>query len=1033
MQNRENNRASQIEVTSLPGCTFAFSADETKRIVYADEQTMKLYGCSTMDELLKLINGRFEEMIAPEDRADALHSIESQSRIENGNFNHVIYRINSGNANDVVVESFGQFVDSEELGKVYTVISIVLSRSMPLRHLGYSDSLTGLMSMQTFFERIAPLISSNTSESTQSVIYINLRHFKLYNALYGTAKGDELLRDMAHKLCEEFPNDLISRFSFDHFVIFTEVADPTVPLEHVNTWLTQTVKANELQLKAGIRHINPHEQTNPQLVCDEAKVACDAIKTRSDLIYLEYHDALSQQMERIAYVVANLDAALERGDISIYYQPIFRVTTNKIYGFEALSRWIDAKYGSISPSTFVPALEDSHEIDKLDASVIRQVCRDLRERIDNNLPVVPVSFNLSQIDFSKPSKPFSDIEAIVSEFNIPRHYLHIEITESVMMGNEEHTSKQISLLREAGYEVWVDDFGAGYSPIGLLRNNEFDGIKIDSSLLHDLNDRGEKIMAHSVGIAKALNSRTLAEGVETEEQFSLLKNIDCELAQGYYFAHPMLLADYLLYCNEHHIVFESPEEATMFDNIRNLDENSKKPYSVMRLDRTSIKAIFANKVFKAISVESGMCSVVEGANGSTLATSSETLHTIRRLVNAIEKPGEICDWHVGKNGVSKDLHVDIKLLARNGDISVFSVAQHDENSETTWSVKQPMEFASVASQNDLLNNELTDDDEFISRASFDISLNDALAQSLSEEDSDVGIQSFIQAVGETFDADRAYIITENGDKSLTVSYEWLAEGAAEPVSPFQDVNFYNSTLIDRIHNGKRFMVFRNAEDMRNVADWFYENLHEHGVHSAMSVPIKVGGRRIGIFGLDNPSDSILESDGSAVVTIAQFLGIMIRNRDILSHLDYLSMRDDLTGILNRRGLEKYVRSLEYDTLLVLVYADINNLKTVNDNLGHDAGDRLIRECGLLMLDVAGSDHVFRIGGDEFVMTFELSSEDEEEPLRRVREAFEEAGVSIALGFSAARTPISDIEALLSEADKHMYRNKLEMHAAREAN
>lgn len=239
-------------------------------------------------------------------------------------------------------------------------------------------------------------------------------------------------------------------------------------------------------------------------------------------------------MEIRSYVISHIDEAVENGYIEIYYQPVVRTLTGKLAGMEALARWRDPVYGFLRPDQFIPVLEEERLIDKLDRYVIRECGRQLRRQIDAHRPIVPISFNVSRMDFQL-MDVLSEIEAVVRENELPRDYLRIEITETAMVQDSDKILKMIDRFRGNGYSVWLDDFGSGYSSLNVLKDYHFDELKIDMEFLRAFNDTSRKIITSVVMMAKAIGIHTLAEGVETREQVRFLRSIGCEKIQGYHY------------------------------------------------------------------------------------------------------------------------------------------------------------------------------------------------------------------------------------------------------------------------------------------------------------------------------------------------------------------------------------------------------------------------------------------------------------------------------------------------------------------
>lgn len=229
------------------------------------------------------------------------------------------------------------------------------------------------------------------------------------------------------------------------------------------------------------------------------------------------------------YILDHLDEAIARGYIHVYVQPVVRTLTRQVCGMEALARWQDPVHGLLMPGIFIDVLEKHRRIHKLDLYMVRKICE--HYRYSGNRADVPVSVNLSRLDYEL-CDIFFEVESEVRANKVPRSHLCIEITESALSENEDLMRDYIDRFRKAGYAVWMDDFGSGYSSLNVLKDFELDELKIDMRFLSDFHNRSKMILASIIQMAKHINIQTLAEGVETEEQFAFLRNIGCEKVQG---------------------------------------------------------------------------------------------------------------------------------------------------------------------------------------------------------------------------------------------------------------------------------------------------------------------------------------------------------------------------------------------------------------------------------------------------------------------------------------------------------------------
>ncbi|MBR3226527.1 MAG: EAL domain-containing protein [Atopobiaceae bacterium] len=402
------------------------------------------------------------------------------------------------------------------------------------------DSLTKLPSM-IYFRQYAGAYVRYGHKFGQEVylIYFNLENFSAFNERYGFNEGDKLLNLMAVAIQTAFPGYLVSRFSDDHFLLVCVSNHLEEAILQIHDQLHSFGRNANVGLKAGI-YVIDDDSLDIGLACDRAKTACDSIAHRYDHIYRWFDDALSWRIERSKYIESHIDRALESGWIKVYYQPIIRAISGEVCEFEALARWDDPHYGMLSPAVFIDVLEQSRLIHKLDAFVIRHVCSEWRKLRSYKKWRIPVSVNLSRLDFEL-CDAFEMIEAARQEFDVPRQILHLEVTESALNENLELLSANVERFRSAGYQVWLDDFGSGYSSLNTLKDYQFDVVKIDMAFLREFetNPRSRVIIASVVNMAKQLGMHTLIEGVETPEQFDFIRGIGCEFAQGYLIGKPV--------------------------------------------------------------------------------------------------------------------------------------------------------------------------------------------------------------------------------------------------------------------------------------------------------------------------------------------------------------------------------------------------------------------------------------------------------------------------------------------------------------
>ena len=456
----------------------------------------------------------------------------------------------------------------------------------------YFDPLTGLANME-----YARLCGENYIDDIREaggepvLAFFDIVGMKLYNSANGFRRGDELLVNFAECLKEQFGDNLICRLANDHFAVVADICGIEEKLAELRKCVRGAVSKISMDLYVGICRID--ELGEFLDASEKAKLACNIQKKQGENFIRYYDEDLHKDLLLQNYVVSHIDEAIANGYIKIYYQPVVRTITETFCGMEALARWIDPQYGFLNPGVFIGALEDSRQIHKLDSHVIELVCKELRGELDHGRPVVPVSFNLSRLDFVG-CDIFNVVEKALAKYSIDHELIRVEITESIM-ASDPYVQREIERFRLAGYEVWMDDFGSGYSSLNTLKDYKFDELKIDMAFLSNLSEVSRIIISAMVRMAKRLGLKTLAEGVETEEQMNFLKEIGCEKAQGYYYGKPQPLADTMKHMESTGIAIEDRNMRIVYSKLGSLDYLVEAPKMIVSYDGSAFKFLFVNK------------------------------------------------------------------------------------------------------------------------------------------------------------------------------------------------------------------------------------------------------------------------------------------------------------------------------------------------------------------------------------------------------------------------------------------------------
>ena len=372
----------------------------------------------------------------------------------------------------------------------------------------------------------------------ENIIHLDIENFKAFNAKYGFERGDKLLVKVAEKLKKEFNGDLITRFSGDHFGVATTRENVEERIINIKEGFNEDIVDFANVLRVGIYAIED-VNIDINLACDNAKFACDTLRGRYDIDYQYFDEKLEKRRDMNHYVIEHLDEAINEGNIQVYFQPIIDIKTGKVHSLEALARWETKEYGLLPPSDFIDTLEKTRLIHKLDMHILETICRRYQGEKDiHDKNVYPVSVNLSQRDLDIVDI-VDMVESKVNKYNVPRYLLHLEFTESVLTDQKDQLKVVSRRFDELGYQLWMDDFGSGYSSLNVLKDFQFDVIKFDMAFLNGNVKRSQIILEYMVNMCKELGVKTLIEGVETESQYEFMNKIGFDYCQGYLFSKPL--------------------------------------------------------------------------------------------------------------------------------------------------------------------------------------------------------------------------------------------------------------------------------------------------------------------------------------------------------------------------------------------------------------------------------------------------------------------------------------------------------------
>lgn len=411
--------------------------------------------------------------------------------------------------------------------------------------LSLTDDLSGVSNWNGFKRTVRDLLW-NHPDTRFLIVYFDIKHFKMINQLYGFAAGDETLKAVARRAAAFVGgNGACARIMADHFILC--VPDSGDTEQRLSAAVQQCGPVGGLDFPISIdlgfyRVTDPAEPVEEMM--ERARLAQLTIKGSYKMRWAYYDETMRGNALREAWVTRETGKALDTGQFVAYFQPKYNSTSRCIVGAEALARWFHPERGMIPPDEFVPVFEKNGFINQLDACIWKQTCSKMRQWLDQGLPVVPVSVNLSRLDLFDTALP-GQLIGMMEQYRLPRRLLRLEITESAYTQVPEQLTAMIQKLRSSGFAVEMDDFGSGYSSLNTLYKMPVDIVKLDMRLIAGSDDsRGRQIIRAVVQMMNLLGLPMVAEGVETAEQVQFLSGLGCCTIQGYYYARPLPAAEF---------------------------------------------------------------------------------------------------------------------------------------------------------------------------------------------------------------------------------------------------------------------------------------------------------------------------------------------------------------------------------------------------------------------------------------------------------------------------------------------------------
>ncbi|MGE5258937.1 MAG: putative bifunctional diguanylate cyclase/phosphodiesterase [Hyphomicrobiales bacterium] len=417
----------------------------------------------------------------------------------------------------------------------------------------FHDILTHLPNRALFIEHLSMAIkrAKRRQDYYFAVIYLDIDRFKLVNDSLGHSAGDDLLVAFAARIRESLRDtDILARLGGDEFVILLEDIEESQYASGIAERLQQalrkpfSIQGKEVFAPASFGVVlNTQEYEQPEAIIRDADAAMYHAKESGRAQVKVFDRKLHEKALHLLQQETDLRNAVHKNQFQNHYQPIVRLETGSLVGFEALIRWSHPEMGMVYPGAFIPTAEETGLIIPITSLTIEQACRDLQEwqaLLGSRLELT-VSVNISSRHFLQPSL-FDDVKEVLGKCDLPPRHLKLEITETALMEDSEETVRLAQRLKDFGIRLVIDDFGTGYSSLSYLQRLPIDTLKVDRSFIskiHEKPDSNRNIVEAIISLAHKLDMTVVAEGIETPEQYAILIDMGCEFGQGYLFSRPI--------------------------------------------------------------------------------------------------------------------------------------------------------------------------------------------------------------------------------------------------------------------------------------------------------------------------------------------------------------------------------------------------------------------------------------------------------------------------------------------------------------
>ena len=921
--------------------------------------------------------------------------------------------------------------------------TIELSEDREIIQSTEKDLLTGLYNKE-FFYRYAEQYDHYHKDKEMDAAIIDVNHFRMVNERYGKSYGDEVLRLIGEQLLETVNEigGLACRQEADTFLLYCpHVGNPGDILDAASMRLAeQSMSDNRIRLRMGIYEC-VDKSIDIERRFDRAKMAADSAKGSFTKTIGIYDDDLHEKQLYAEQLIEAFPAAIREKQFKVYYQPKFdvRPDTPVLTSAEALVRWIHPELGMISPGAFIPLFEENGLIQQLDYYVWEEAARQIREWKDRLKYSVPVSVNVSRIDMYDPNI-VETLENLIEKHGLSGRDMLLEVTESAYTQDSAQIIETAQRLREKGFQIEMDDFGTGYSSLNMISTLPIDALKLDMQFIRNAfrEDGNTHMLEVIIGISDFLSVPVIAEGVETEEQLHALKNLGCDIVQGYFFSKPVPASEFEPFilqkkeADEAYKMATSRQKSVEPEN----DENRKLKLDLMRRNESFPDDDDAKETF------------ADDATNSAIQLKTATVFfTILAFLAAAALL--FADISVTKGYQSMEAASDRYIAAQIAASDMESGSDYLTDRVRCFVVTGEMEYL----------EDFIEEVEVTRRRDKAV---ESLGELLGEDDSgaldnlNTALSFSNELVGYENKAMR--LILEAGkydmntvpanianvkltDEELSLTPKQMRDKAENLVF---DNNYmhYKDRIRENVGLCTQSLIRSSSQELEKASaklsllvklqTWVTVFFLLIVLAIVMIITRMIRRPLTNMVRLMQNGEMIPPTGVEELRFVTRtYNQILEENRAAREKLSHEASHDALTGLFNRGAYDLMMESVDTKHM-ALILIDVDYFKTVNDTYGHAVGDRVLKRVAeLLKTSFRSVDVLCRIGGDEFavIMTRANSSMSQlvlnkmnrvNEILQHPKDDLPPVSLSVGIAFSDREDPQGDI---FSDADSTLYEVK----------